>query len=185
MKIFTDLLDAIERAFGVIKKITDLPKGIRDELRNTLDETFKLMDTTLNMIIIRLSEIIRITDDATFLNEVSQLSVDASWTKAEREFRLCKSLRHSVNEAHRLKNSLLNHISIVEWSEMQNQMQAILYGEDRLGNYISDKFQSLAFSASQSKTPKEIKDDLIQLQSSLNSERRRLIKMEMDLYENF
>jgi hypothetical protein len=186
IKLFTDLFDAIEKAFNAIKKIANLPKETRDELRNTFDETFKLMDTTINMVIIRLSEILRITDDPTFINEVGQLCFDASWTQAEREFRLCKSLRHTVNETQRLRNSILNHISIKEWDEMQNQMQAILYGEDRLGRYISDKFQLLSnMSIANNKTLSETKDELKQLQASLNSERRRLIELEMDMYKNF
>ena len=186
IKLFSDIFDAIEKALNAIKKISNMPKETRDELRNTFDETFKLLDTSLNMVTIRLGEILRISDDSTFNLEASQLSFDASWINAEREFRLCSSLRHTISETQRLRSSLLNHISINDWDEMKNQMEAILQGEDRLGNYIANKFNEIPITTnSQNKTTQEIKDELIKFQLSLNSERRRLIEMEIDLYKNF
>lgn len=186
MKLFTDIFDAIEKAFKAIKAIANLPKETRDELRNTFDETFKLLDTSLNMVIIRLGEILRITDDPVFIAEVSRLNNDVSWTQAEREFRLCKSLRHTVNETGRLRNKILNHISVQDWDEMQNQMESILMGEDRLGNFVADRFQALSgMVTNHGGTVQLTRDTLKQFRDSLNTERRRLIAMEIDLYNNF
>ncbi len=44
LKFFTNLIDAI----------VNLPKAEREAMRRTLEETFRLVDTTLNMVIIRL-----------------------------------------------------------------------------------------------------------------------------------
>ncbi len=186
MKLFSDIFDAIEKAFNAIKALANLPKKTRDELRNTFDETFKLLDTSLNMVTIRLGEILRITKTADFKKEVLMLNNDQSWTNSEREFRLCKSLRHAVNETARLKNKILNYISVKDWENMYYQMDHILYSEDKLGNYIADKFQAFSkMIPGNDGNIRQTKDALKQFQDSLNTERRRLIAMEMDLYENF
>jgi hypothetical protein len=186
MKFFSDIFDAIEKAFKAVKAIANLPKETRDELRKTFDETFKLLDTSLNMVSIRLGEILRITKITAFKKEVSLLKNDQSWTQAEREFRLCKSLRHSINETVRLRNKILNYISVADWDEMKKQMEAILQNEDRLGNYIADKFKILSgIISKQGGSVQQTKDTLNEFQDELNTERRRLIAMEIDLYNNF
>lgn len=186
MKLFTDLFDAIEKSLNALKKITNLPKETRDELRTTFNDTFTLLDTSLNMVIIRLGEILRITNDSEFTVELGQLNNDAGWTKAEREFRLCKSLRHAVNETQRLKSKILNQVSVQDWQEMQNQMELILWSEDRLGNYIADKFQNFSsIVIDKTNSIQKVKGELKQLQDSLSLERRRLIQMEVDLYNKF
>jgi hypothetical protein len=186
LKLFTDVLDAIEKAFKAIKVMANLPKQTRDELRGTFDDTFKLLDTSLSMIIIRLGEIIRITEDANFIKEVNQLSNDVSWTQSEREFRLCKSLRHAVNEIGRLRNKILSHISVQDWDALQSQMESILWSEDKLGNYIAAKFLSLSgLNVIEGQPTQQIRNELKQFQDSLNNERRILISMEIDLYSNF
>ena len=167
MSLFSDIFDSIEKAFKAVKAIANLPKETRDELRNTFDETFRLLDTSLNMVIIRLGEILRIANEQDFNIEVSQLNNDASWAQAEREFRLCKSLRHAVNETGRVKNKILNYISMKDWEDMQNQMEAILQGEDMLGNFIADKFRTLSgMTPGRNKSMQEIKDTLKQFQDS-------------------
>jgi hypothetical protein len=186
MKLFSDLFDALEKAFKAIRAIANLPKETRDELRITFNETFTLLDTSLNMVIIRLGEILRITDEPVFMIEVSQLNNDAGWTTAERQFRLCKSLRHTVNETVRLRNRILNYISVKDWDEMQYQMELILWSEDKLGNYVAERFQALSgMVAQQGGTTQQVRDSLKLFQDSLNTERRRLIAMEIDLYKNF
>jgi hypothetical protein len=183
MNLFTDLFDSIEKAIRSIKAIANLPKQTRDELRATFEDTFKLLDTSLNMVIIRLGEILRIKDEPTFSMEVSLLNVDANWAQAEREFRLCRSLRHAVNEAGRLKTKLMNSISVQDWDDMLGKMEAILMGEDRLGDFIAERFQVL--SASTGGTTMQTRQELKQFVDNLNIERRRLIAMETDLYNNF
>lgn len=186
MKFFSDIFDAIEKAFKALKAIANLPKETRDELRKTFDETFKLLDTSLNMVSIRLGEILRITKITDFKKEVRLLRNDQSWTNSEREFRLCKSLRHTINETERLKSKILNYISVKDWQEMQNQMEAILQSEDRLGNYIADKFKTLSgINVGPNGSVQKTKDTLIEFQDALNTERRRLIAMETELYNNF
>jgi hypothetical protein len=67
LKLFTDLIDALGKVAGGLKAIVNLPKTEREMIRRTLDETYRLIDTTLNMVIIRLGEIQHLTSDEDFL----------------------------------------------------------------------------------------------------------------------
>lgn len=176
----------LKKVFQAIKQIANLPQDTRDELRITFDETFRLLDTSLNMVIIRLGEILRISDDSAFAVEVGQLNFDPSWSQAEREFRLCSGLRHVATETKRLRHKILNHVSVQDWDEMQHQIQEIFRGEDYLGNYIAEKFQRFSdMTIGTNKEMKLVRDELFEFQKALNTERRRLINMEIDLFDNF
>jgi hypothetical protein len=60
LKLFTDLIDALGKVVGELKAIVNLPKATRETIRQTLDETYSLIDTTLNRGIIRLADLLRV-----------------------------------------------------------------------------------------------------------------------------
>lgn len=95
LKLFTDLIDALGKVAGGLKAIVNLPKAEREAMRRTLDETYRLVDTTLNMVIIRLGDLLLLAAPDDFLREAARLHNDDEWMQAEREFRLCdwKGLR--------------------------------------------------------------------------------------------
>ena len=45
---FTDLIDALGKATRGLKAIVNLPNAWREAMLDTLDETYRLVDTTLN-----------------------------------------------------------------------------------------------------------------------------------------
>ena len=53
LKLFTDLIDALGKVAGGLKALVNLPKAERETMRRTLDETYRLIDTALNMVTIR------------------------------------------------------------------------------------------------------------------------------------
>jgi len=57
-------------------------------MRQTLDETYRLIDTTLNMVIVRLGDILLFAAVDGFLRVAARLDNDNEWIQAEREFRL-------------------------------------------------------------------------------------------------
>jgi hypothetical protein len=65
-------------------KHANLPKADREAMRKPLDETSRLIDTTLNMVIVRLGEILRHTPDDDFLREAARLDNYDEWMQAER-----------------------------------------------------------------------------------------------------
>jgi hypothetical protein len=88
-KFFTDLIDALGKVAGGLKAIVNMPKAERETMRRTLDETYRLIDTTLNMVIIRLGDIQLQASDDDLLGEVARLDNYNEWMQAEREFRRC------------------------------------------------------------------------------------------------
>jgi hypothetical protein len=186
-KIFTDLIDALSKIASGFKAITTLTKSERNEYREILKETFLLLDTTLTMIIIRLSEIQRQPSDNDFLREVSELTYFPSWVNAEREFRLCNSLRTAYRETQTISGKLTGIISMEDWSALLQQMQLILAGENQVADFIIQKFWSLSSDAQMANNDKEVitelRDRISMFLQQLNAERRELIKQEIGLYE--
>ncbi|MDP2619117.1 MAG: hypothetical protein Q8P46_02900 [Hyphomicrobiales bacterium] len=73
---------------GGLKDIVNLPKAEREAMRWTLDETYRLIDTTLNMVIIRLGELSLFAAKDDFARRAVRLDNNNEWMQAEREFRL-------------------------------------------------------------------------------------------------
>ena len=90
LKLFTDVIDALGKVAGGLKGIVNLPKAEREAIRQTLDETYRLIDTTLNMVIIRLGDILLLAADDDFRREAARLDNDNEWMRAERDLRLCE-----------------------------------------------------------------------------------------------
>lgn len=118
LKLFTDLIDAIGKVAGGLKAIVNLPKAERETICRTLDETYRFIDTTLNMVIIRLGDIhLQPTNDE-FLREVARLDNYNEWIQAEREFRLCRSLRAALREMETLVGHLSGAVSTKDWNAL-------------------------------------------------------------------
>jgi hypothetical protein len=187
IKLFTDLIDALNKVADGLKAIVNLPKAERETIRQTLDETYRLIDTTLNMVIIRLGDIQLQASDDDFLREVAQLDNYNEWMQAEREFRLCRSLRVALRETETLASRLTGAVSTKDWDALLQQMQAILATEGEVALFIGQRFQQLANDArSAGQNPgliQSVRDALAAFRASLVAERQELIKQELALYE--
>src|SRR4029077_3627047 len=93
LTLFTDLIHALGQIVSGLRAFASIPKTERDNLRGTLDETCRLIATALNMVIIRLGDILQQKGQNEFLCEAAKLDNYYDWMRAEREFRLCSSLR--------------------------------------------------------------------------------------------
>ena len=87
LKLFTDLIAALGKVAGGLKAIVNLPKAERETMRRTLDETYRLIDTTLNMVLIRLGDILLLDAYDDFLRVAARLDNYDEWMQAERETR--------------------------------------------------------------------------------------------------
>jgi hypothetical protein len=187
IKLFTDLIDALGKVASGLKSIVNLPKAERETIRRTLDETYRLIDTTLNMVIIRLGDIQLHTSNDDFLREVARLDYYIEWMQAEREFRLCRSLRVALRETETLAGHLAGAVSTKDWDALQQQMQAILATEGEVALFIGQQFQQLANDARSAthdteRTP-AVRSVLTAFRAALVAERQELIKQELALYE--
>lgn len=93
LKLFIDLLAALGKVVSGLKAIANLSKAERAKYHQVMDDTYRLIETTLNMVIIGLCDIQAFDNDHNFIQEVTKLDNYADWMQAEREFMLCKSLR--------------------------------------------------------------------------------------------
>lgn len=187
LKFFSDLIDALGKVAGGLNLIIDLPKTERETIRRTLDETFRLIDTTLNMVIIRLGDILLRTSDDDFLREVTVLGNYGDWLQAEREFRLCQSLRVVLRETETLTGRLIGSVSARDWHTLVKQMQAIVSTEGQLAEFIGQQFRQLVIDASAvgqgTQQTQPIRENLTAVRSLLLAERQELIRQEIALYD--
>jgi len=187
MKFFSDLITALGKVGSGLKALADLPKAEREKYRQVMDETYRLIDTTINMVIIRLGDILHLDDDQQVLDEVSKLDNFDGWYKAEREFRLCQSLRVAVCETETLRSRLAGPISTKDWDALLQQMENMLTTESEVALFIAQQFNTLAqeardLTADAGKTS-AVRDQAIGFRDALIAERQRLIQQEMQLYE--
>jgi len=186
-RFFTDLIDALGKVGTGLKAMVQLPKTEREAIRRMLDETYRLIDTTLNMVIIRLGDIQLHTSDDDFLREVVRLDNYNEWMQAEREFRLCRSLRVALRETETLAGRLAGAMSTKDWDALLQQMRSILATEGEVAVFIGQQFQRLANDARSAtrdnqRTP-TVRDALTAFRAALIAERQELIKQELALFE--
>ena len=185
-KLFTDLVDALGKVASGLKALVQLPKSEREAMRRTLEETFRLIDTTLNMVIIRLGDILLQSSDKAFLDEVARLDNYNEWMQAEREFRLCRSLRVALRETETLSGRLAGTASTKDWDALLQQMRAILATEGEVALFIGQRFDQLAADARgtgrDARRIQVVRDALSAFRAALADERQALIKQEIALY---
>jgi hypothetical protein len=184
LKIFTDLIDALGKVASGLKAIVNLPKAEREAMRRTLDETYRLIETTLNMVIIRLGDILLLAADNDFLREAARL--DNNWIQAEREFRLCRSLRVALRETETLAGKLVGAVSAKDWDALLQQMHTILATEGEVAVFIGQQFQRSADDTRSANLDvqkiRTIRDALAAFRTALIAERQERIKQELELY---
>ena len=185
-KLFTDLIDALGKVAGGLKALVNLPKAERETMRQTLDETYRLIDKTLNMVIIRLGDLLLHPADDDFLREAARLDNYNEWMQAEREFRLCRSLRVALREMETLAGKLAGAVSAKDWAALLQQMQSILATEGEVAVFIGQQFQQSANDArsanQDAQKTRAIRDALAAFRAALIAERQQLIKQELELY---
>lgn len=182
--LFSDLIDALGNVAGAVRSIASLPAAERDKYRQVLDDTYRMIDTTLNMVIIRLGDIL-LEDDPTFVLSAAKLDNYMEWIQAEREFRLCKSLRLAFNDTSRLLSQLKGRISEKDWNALTTEMLHVLAGEGEIGTYISFKLSSIAQLAHKTADPQAIatlREQVTQFRQALLAEREQLTQQEAELY---
>ncbi len=181
---FDEIIESIGKILTTLKGIKDIPKAKRAEIRNALGDNFIMLNSTLNMIIIRLGEVYRIQDRLDFTQEVEQLGFGQTWLDSERAFRLCESLKHGLREWQTLDQSLINLVSIKNWEELKLQMENILKNESELAYFIEDNFRELANTLRNNPDDMNfLKQEIQSLQQLLNTERRKLIELENKMYD--
>jgi hypothetical protein len=128
-RLFSNLIDVIEKITSSRKALKDITKNEHVRHREVMEKTYRLINSTLNLVIIRLGDILLPENSDTFAAEVSRLDSYDDWIKAEREFRLCKSLRVALRETQSLTNRITGYLSTQDWDALLSQMKSVLAAE--------------------------------------------------------
>lgn len=182
LKLFSDLIDALAKVLGAVKGVAKLPKAERDRYRQTMDETYRLVDTTINMVVVRLGDILTPEMAPQLIAEVTKLDNFGEWIQAEREFRLCKGLRVALRESEGLTAALKGHVSANDWDALLSQMRVLLATEGEVAAFLSTWFRNLAEFARQGTDPRLVEQQVRAVRDALIAERQRLIQQEIELY---
>jgi hypothetical protein len=83
LKLFTDLIEAFGKVTGSFKAIVNLLETEREISRWALNEIYRLIDTTLNMVIIRLGDIQPHGSEGDLLREAGLLDNHNEWMQSE------------------------------------------------------------------------------------------------------
>jgi hypothetical protein len=183
-KFLTDWIEALGKVAKGVKAIVNMPKAERERIRGTLDETYRLLDTTLNMVIFRLGDVLDEATNAGFKREAARLDNYHEWMQAEREFHLCRSLRVTLRETQTLAGKL-TAVSAKDWDALLQQMNAILTTEAEVARFIGGKFQQFAKDARRagrdSERMQSLREALTAFRAALQGERQKLIQQEAAL----
>jgi hypothetical protein len=183
IKLFSDLIEALEKITNALRGAASLPKAERERYRQTMAENYRLIDTTLNMIIPRLGDILLPANAPIFIQEVIKLDNYGDWMRAEREFRLCQSLRAALSELKRFSGQLKAAVSVNDVDALIALMEGTTATEGEVAGFIGNCFQRLANSARTGTAGETmLRQDVSDFRDALLAERQRLIRNEIELY---
>lgn len=183
IKLFSDAIDALGKVVNALKGVASIPKAEREQYRQTMADTYRLIDTTLNMVVIRLGDIMLQANDQAFIVEAAQLDNCGDWLRAERELRLCRALRAALSEMERLGGRLKASASARDVDALLAQMNAATATEGEVADFISVRFRDLADSARRpSVDGAQLRQDVKAFRDALMSERQKLIADEVQMY---
>lgn len=169
-KLFSDLMDDLDKVGSWLKSATNLPKSERDAYRDRLDETYTAIDTAFVIVIARLRDILDPEHADRFDFEVRNLETTKEWIEVEQKVRLCASLRATRKEMSTLAGTS-------EWDNLKGQLDPLLVvNENTMATYIVKHLRGLAENPTYPNA-KRVMD-------SLSEDRRKLIKKQSDTYYN-
>ncbi len=180
LELFTTLIDTLNKVASGLKTLVNLPIDVREKYRQTIDDTYRMIDITLNMIIIRLGDIL-LDDENNFIQGTIELGNYGDWLRAEREFRLCKSLRALVEETETLREKLVGALSTRDWDALVDQLRTIFLTETELAGFIGEQFEAISNSAKQD-PPDVVRKHIEALRNALIKQRQKLIRQEISFY---
>jgi hypothetical protein len=190
VKIFTDVIDALEKVGKAVIALKDMPKKQRTAYRDAVRDTYKLLDSALNLVSNRLSDLVQIakTDQNKFIAELKALDNEQEWKRISRDVRLCETLRIAHREMDGLTLKVMAFVSGRDWENTRKLVDQVLEREGTLANFISNSLKSLAKQAETASQSSDGFDHALKAVSKTNNkldkERLRLIKSEIEFLDS-
>ena len=188
--LFNELLEALERVGQHIMAAARLPKKRRAELLEVLSDTYEMLDRVLLMVIGRIGRVLDRAERGAreeFAVELSKLAWDSEWLDATREMSISSGLRRMHAELRRAPSRLLSRAAVDDWDALKELMERTMDDEGGLAEEIGRMLMTLSASGSQASASDEdfsrAQNALSDARSSLENERRRLIRAEVKIYD--
>jgi len=178
IKLFSDLIDSVDKIGGWLKSAVDLPKNERDKYRDVLDDTYSVIDAGFLLVITRLSDILDPAHSDRFDYEVRNLGNKKEWLETEKKIRLCASLRKTRKDMDTLKGDLAGAISTSDWKKLKEEIDFLLnIGEGEIAGHLSNQLVWLAQNPTRS--------NVEAVMESSKEDRRKLIQKQIETYKYF
>ncbi len=181
IKLFSDFMNALEKAINLFGKALQFPAGQREKYRQVINDTYRILNTALDMVTIRLSNLLK-RDDMFLARDVGGLKWEWEWLQAERDLQLCENLRSTRQEARVLGNHLVAVNCIDKWNDVLKHMDILLHGEKDLAEYIAGELSQLADAADRM-PPSQLKEQLRAALDGLDQERYRLMEQQLKFHK--
>lgn len=187
LKIFTDVVEALEKITKALIELKNIPRNKRTEYREAVAKSYQLLNTATNLIILRLGDVLLLEKQAAFAAELRKLDNNADWMNLERDVRLCSNLR----DVHGAMDGLLSrmiHFRGRDWSNARELVDRLLEREGTLADYIGGRLSHLSRMAKNAETSvsgyRRARTAVERVRDSAKKERARLLRSELQFLDS-
>lgn len=143
LTLLTGLIDALGKVAGGLKAIVNLPQGGARDDAQMLDETYRVIDTTLNMVATRLGDLPLLPADDGVLRGAARLDNCNKWM-AVKGVPLCRSLRVALRKTETLVGKLIGASAPRTGTPYCDRCTPFLGTEGEVALFIGQQFQRSA-----------------------------------------
>lgn len=190
MSAMESILDrSINLLIDIAPKLANLSKNEREEYRSKIEETYRLFDEVIVVMMNRLGTIKSISDDNIdeFFKQLLLLNSIEEWVRVERDVRLCKPISDAMREMDSILPKLKAKLSLKDDQKVYDLFAIMATGRGSFADYITESIEYLV-AMSQSKLPSrdnflEMRDLVNKKYKELGQKRRELITAELEMYK--
>lgn len=144
LQVFTDLVNALEKVAGYAHDLINLPEKERNRYRKVIDESFFVLNSALNAVSGRLTELLLVTDRKEFVKSLSAVNDFAPWREVVRQMYVSQAMRKLGREIDGLGDRFIGPKSLKDWKTFKTLMSDNITLEHNLADSITASFSQLA-----------------------------------------
>lgn len=181
--LISQVLDALERMGVHLARLARLPKKRRAEVRTILNDTYKLLDAALIMVI---GAVTRVIDRGNrnrrdeFEALLDNLPWEKDWLERTRDFSMSGSIRDLHSEMQRVPRRLFDKRALEDWQTLEALVSQLMHDEIGLAEEITRRLVAVSKLAVEAKRSEEgfarAMTDLREARSAFDAVREQLIR---------
>jgi len=191
INLYKKIREAVKIIAQDIASLENIPRNIRKEYIDVIDETMTLLCTTLEMVMTRLQDLLILArspadgDRATFITELLNLDYWAEWERVERDFRLCSNLRLRAREMEGLFDNIGSRIGLRDFNSFKEAISRIIWTEAELAGFIVESLREIAdlgaFANQSEEKFENAKEEVKKTRDAFRNERLKLIETQIEI----